>query len=395
MRTARVVFSLLVWLATGPALAQGKDAAQCAATMDEYVQRLELYAAGVEEVIPLLADAQRKGDEVLTAHFARLLESNRVDGVQDMLRRIEEEYASCGKGMFSAELIARVEAARPWGVAGNQPPPDIEVPPIIEVAAITSVFVPFEPGDSGSCTGPYIDLTIKLTNRGGTFPRQVDLDVRRRTWPTSDTWGYIQIGLQFTYDNGETGQQQVDVFATDLPNGVIPAGGTVTVPMRVQVLDNRKHVTITGWLDGTNLAVAENDGMRAPPFSFEADIPIWDLYTVNTQTVSHPDRFGLGKTITTVVKADIINRGGPTPGPVMGFFNVRSAVDGRTLATVDGASAGPVAGEGMIFAGKMVPAIAEPPIEVESQLMLLCPDGSPSMLADGNRTDNYRVLVEK
>ena len=51
--------------------------------MTEYVERLELYAAGVEEVIPLLADAQRKGDEALTTHLdgasGLLADGNRTD----------------------------------------------------------------------------------------------------------------------------------------------------------------------------------------------------------------------------------------------------------------------------------------------------------------------------
>jgi hypothetical protein len=393
MAVRRVLVGILIWLVIQPALA-AEDPAQCKATMDEYVQRLELYVTSLQELGPLVADAQRKGDTVLAAQLAERLEGNRVNGVGDMLRRIEEEYVACGKSLFDADLIARVEAARPWGNAAA-PALDVEAPPRLEIAGITPTFVPYETTDSGSCTGPYIDLAIKLVNRGGTFPRQVDLDIRRRTWPTSDEWAYVVIELRYKYDNGDEGADQAKVFSGDLPNGVIPAGGAVTVPMRVQVLDNRKHMTITGWFDGGSLAVAENDGMRGPPFSFEADIPIWDLYTVRTDTLSSLDTFGDGKSITTAVRASIINRGDPTPGPVRGYFTVRSATDGTTFASIDGQTAGPVGGGDTILAGKKVPAAIVPPIEVESQLMLLCPNGTPGQLADGNRADDARTLTEQ
>jgi hypothetical protein len=43
-------------------------------------------------------------------------------------------------------------------------------------------------------------------------------------------------------------------------------------------------------------------------------------------------RFGDGKSITTAVKANILNRGGPKPRPFRGYFTVRHATDGTTFA---------------------------------------------------------------
>jgi hypothetical protein len=244
------------------------------------------------------------------------------------------------------------------------------------------------------CEGPYLDLAIKIKNAGGVFPRPVDLDTRRERFPgVSDKWTYLVVILQFAYDNGETGQQQIDLYPADLPGGVIPAGGDITLPMRVRVLDNRKHVTMTARMEASQLAVT-GDQPNSAVFTTTADIPIWDLYTEMTETVSGPDVTDRTK-IFAGVKATVVNRGGPTPGLVAGNFTVRHTLGGPSLATVSGNSLAPIANSSLILAGKHVPAAFGLPIIVESNLIPLCPNGSYGRLADGNIEDNKRVLNER
>ena len=95
MPALRLIVAILLALLAAPMLAQGKDPAQCVATMDEYVQRLELYATGVQEDIALLADAHLYA---LTDRFVYLTNEFGVfiDGyfLEDDVRWTPEDFAN-------------------------------------------------------------------------------------------------------------------------------------------------------------------------------------------------------------------------------------------------------------------------------------------------------------
>lgn len=394
---------VLFWAGAQPALAQQYwDAAQCAEAMIDHVERLEDDIADIQDLQKRLVEAERKGETERVANFQTILESKRVDGIQSLLKRIDEvEYVYCDKSLFDPSLIARVDAARPWADSA-EPTLEAEVAPALEIVAITSTFVPFETFEGGSCEGPYLDFVVTIQNRGGAFPRQVDLDVRKERWPTvADTWPYLTLILELKYNNGETGQEQATIMADatgGLPSGAIPSGGAISIPVRVRILDNRTSVLVTGRFEGTFLAV-NGDDMKGPVFTAtDTAIPIWDLYTDHTETVAGIDVFNRTlkgpDPLSATVKATIINRGGPTPGYVQGNFTVRHTLDGPSLATVSGRSLAP-GGNGLLPAGKTIPAVFEKPIIVESHIFALCPDGTPGRLADGNVEDNTRVLEER
>jgi hypothetical protein len=379
-----------------PVLAQEYwDPSQCSETLLDLVEHLEKDVRDIEQLEQLLLEAQRKGEAERVAILEANLESQRVDGIKDKLRRIDgTEYVYCNKSLFDPALIARVDAVRPYAEKRDVVAPPVEAPPRLEFAAITSTFVPSDSVEGGTCEGPYLDLSIKIQNTGGVFPRPVDIDTRSKRFPgVSDKWTYLVVVLQFAYDNGETGQQQIDVYPADLNGGVIPAGGAIALPMRVRILDNRRHVTIAARMEAPQLAVA-GDEPRSAVYTTEAAIPIWDLYTESTETVSGPDITDRAK-IFAGVRATVVNRGGPTPGLVAGSFVVRRTLGGPSLASVSGTSLAPVAGAGLVLAGTHVPAVVTPPIIVESNLIPLCPDGSYGRLADGNIEDNKRVLEER
>lgn len=392
MPVLRIVFAMLAFGLVQPALAaEFWDPAQCLETMIDHVEHLEEDVVDIGELKTLLDAAQRKGDAAGAAHFETVLESKRVDGIQSMLKRIDTvEYVYCDKSLFDPALIARVDAARPYAEAGETVVAAVEEPVDLVVAGVTSTFVPYEMIETGGCRGPFIDLAITITNRGGTFPRPVDLEKREREYPGSNM-SYLTVNLEFDWNNGVVGGQQgITVDKTMLSGGTLPKGAAITLPLRVPVGNNQTAVTVKPMImAGSFLQISGDNRLQTERVPYSFDIPIWDAYTQSVGVASGPERDNKN-IITAALVATIVNLGNsPFPGEISGSFSVRQPRDGPRVVTASGKS---LNGTGFIAAGGEVRARIKGDIFVESSIVLLCPDGSSGSLADGNIENNNRVL---
>jgi hypothetical protein len=183
----RGLFVLIVLALAQPALAVEFWApADCEVYMLDPVRNLEEFVEEIEETRVLLDEAQRKGETELVANLETVLESKRVDGIQSVLKRIDTvEYVYCDKTLFDPALIARVDAVRPWA-EGTETAAAVEEAPKIVVSGISTAFVPYAMLDGGGCKGPFLDLGVTIVNRGGVYPRAVDVEKRTREYPGVD-----------------------------------------------------------------------------------------------------------------------------------------------------------------------------------------------------------------
>lgn len=320
-------------------------------------------------------------------------------GIKGNLRYLETQpYKYCKKGVIDAALIAQVDAFRPLAEASDAPA-EPEAPPIVEIAGISSVFVPSETRQGGTCVGPFVDIVVTLKNRGGVFPRPVDMEARLARMPDAGAAPFFTIVLDFDFGNGNTGHQQIAVMKGDLPNGQFPAGGQIGVPLHMAIASGQMQAEVKAHAEAPFLLTLTDGDDTTPVYATALAIPIWDIYTQTTQTISTPQTSGKNKgRFETGVKATIINRGtSPTPGPVQGYFTVRHETGGASLASIEGTTQGPIApgGSADIYGFKMVAAKVESPIVVDALIFPLCPDGTAGTLVDGNEGDNNRTLKER
>ena len=397
MPVLRVLFAMFVFAFVQPALAQEFwDPAQCEESMMDHVERLEEDVADIADLRMRLDEAQRKGETENAAIFQRNLESKRVDGIQSLLRRIDTvEYIYCDKSKIDPSLIARVDAVRPFAEAGEPAVAEVEEPVDLQVASVTSTFVPYEMIEGGGCRGPFIDLAITITNRGGTFPRAVDLEKRLREYPmAAETMPYFTVNLEFDWNNGVVGGQQTITVDKSMLSGTLPKGASITLPLRVPVGNNQTAVTVKPMIQaGSFLQISADNKLQTKRVPFSFDIPIWDIYTQSVGVTFGIDRDDK-RIVNATVAAEIVNRGrSPIPGWVGGSFTVRQPANGPRVAAISGLTYRPIPDGGHVLGTTTVGRLIKGKVFVDSSIALLCPDGTGGTLSDGNIENNTRVLV--
>ena len=393
-----IAIGVVAWgLALGAAHAQWTPQS-CNEAVGDTLGQLEQARLRIETLKAQLVEAQRKGDDALVEATLGSLQNAREVGIGQQLRYIDTQPMKyCDT--IDAGLLALVDRYRPLVDETDAPPLETERAPTLEIAGITSTFVPTEPREGGGCEGPFMDLKVIVQNRGGVFPRPVELETRVADVSNAHEL-YLTVDLQFDFGAGATrGYGQAFIGQADLPNGVLPAGGAVEIPVRLQVISGWRQAEVTAvataafglTADGTENATAE--------YTTGLTIPIWDIYTVTTQTLSTLETSGKDKgKYRAGLQATIQNRGDTaTPGPVQGYFTVRHEPGGPELAYISGSTSGPIGpgGTGLITGFQMARGKIEPPIVVSSQISLLCPDESFGVIVDGYEKDNDRILKQR
>lgn len=391
---------VLAWaLGAGGAVAQWTPEV-CNDAIKSTIAQLTQARDRLEQIQTQLAEAQRKGDQKLIDASIAGIENAREVGIKQQLRYIDTQPLKyCLKSGLDASLLAQVDTFRPLAEESSAAPAvEAERAPAIEIAGVTATLVPTVPREGGGCTGPYLDLAVTLQNRGGVFPRPADMEARLARLPTAESEPYFIVNVDFDFGNGKTAYQQILVMKSDLPGGVLAGGAAVDAKARM--------VLASGYYPSADVSVRagvpalltiNGTATKTPVFTTAINVPMWDIYTQSTQTVSPPDPKSKGR-FEAGIQATIINRGAsPTPGPVRGSFTVRHEPGGPELAHLEGATDGPIAAGGtdMITEYVSVPNKVESPIVVDSQIFLLCPDGAFGVIVDGNEEDNARTLKER
>jgi hypothetical protein len=394
MPVLRVVFAVFAFAFAQPALAvEFWPAADCEIYMTDHVEHLEEDIADIEDLLVRIAEADRKGEAESAATFRNTLHSKRVDGIQSLLKRIDTvEYVYCDKALLDPSLIARVDAARPYGEETETVVAEVEEAVDLQVAGVTSTFVPYETIETGGCRGPFLDLAVTIANQGGTFPRAVDLEKREREYPGANM-PYFTVNLEFDWNNGVTGGQETIVVGKDmLSGGTLAKGGAITLPLRVRVGNNQTAVTVKPMIMAGSFLQISGDKLQTDRVPFSFDVPMWDIYTRSVGVVTGPDRDNK-RIINATIKAEIVNLGtSPIPGWVAGSFSVRQVPNGPRLAVVSGLSYRPIPSGGDVLGQSTTAGIIKGKTFVDSAITLLCPDGTGGELSDGNVENNTRVL---
>jgi len=390
---------VVAWgLAIGAAHAQWTPES-CNEAVSMTLDQLEDARERIETLKIQLGEAQRKGDQSLIDATLGSLQNAREIGIGQQLRYIDTQPMKyCGQGAIDPALVARVDTYRPLVDETDAPPVEEERAPKLEIAGITSTFVPTVPREGGGCEGPFVDLKVIVQNRGGAFPRPVDLEERVAQVANADEL-YLTVDLHFDFGAGATrGYGQAFVGKKELPDGV-PAGGAVEIPIRLKVISGWQQAEVTAVATAAFGLTVEGVENATAEYITRLTIPIWDIYTVTTQTLSTLQTSGKDKgKYSAGLQATIQNRGATaTPGPVQGYFTVRHEPGGPELAYVSGSTSEPIGpgGTGLITEFQMVRQKIEAPIIVNSQISLLCPDESFGVIVDGYEKDNDRILKER
>jgi hypothetical protein len=265
-----------------------------------------------------------------------------------------------------------------------------EAMPDVRVTHIKSEFIPYETDEKGSCSGPYLNLVFTVSNRGADFPRKADLDYAlSRMIPPHDKLNFLTVVASMDFGNKEISQKLLSVDRTKFPGDKLGGGSSIQVPLKLKIENNQTQLHISAKVEGGSFLKTGNGQAK---YGSDIAIPIWDIYTESNATAASTGDGGR-PAITTRTK--ITNKGKTrTPGAVEGYFTIRYSEDGPSKASWDGktdAAIGPGA-VGEILSKKSVPEKIEGKFLVESTLILLCPDGNPGTLSDGNFENNKRTL---
>ena len=392
MPVLRVLLAVFGFALAQPALAvEFWDPAECRLYLEDDVRNLEDDVADIEDLLARIAEAERKGDGAAATNFRTILQSKRVDGIQGMLKRVDTvEYVYCDKSLFDPELIARVDAARPYAEETAVPVAATEEVPKIALTGIGSTFVPYEMLEGGGCKGPFLDLTINIANLGGSYPRKVDVDRRLREYPNENIFGKPLLSVTLLIDwgyGGGYGQEVIPLAWDAFENGAFASGAAKTLPYRLFIPNDKTSVKLGGWVTGASFFVVDGESYQSATYETEASFSMWDIYTESVGVVSLPSRDNKN-VIEAAIMATIVNRGNQDlPGPVAGNFTVKQ--NNTWIGTFSGKS---LAASQPILAGTTVRAMIKGKTFVDSGIQLLCPDGSAGTLSDGNSANNVRTL---
>lgn len=356
--------------------------------------RLEMDIVDFEKYRAKYADAQEAMDRAARsgdASQADTLKKNAQsykDATTSLLKFIDSNIAPHCEGKFRQDLLAEVEKARTFAAEGMTAVADEEGMPDLRVSGIESVFVPYELDANGGCSGPYLNLTLTVSNSGGDFPRPVDLQTyeERAQRPSKELLFFTAIG---ELDFGGDMKKRLD-FPIMGATGTLKAGSSLTIPAKVRIEHNQQRVTVKGSIAGAAFLKIGD----AAPYETEIDIPLWDIYTFSHQVLAGKDQKD-GKTYLGA-KATVTNLGKtPTPGPVDASFIIQEVGTKRKIASWSNKTDSPVSGNTDLYAKIPFSGTLPPQIEVYSSIIPLCPDGNAGNLADGNTANNIRTLVQR
>ncbi|MBI4068064.1 hypothetical protein HY413_01480 [Candidatus Kaiserbacteria bacterium] len=361
----------------------------CNETLQADIADLEEYQTLYKKAKDNFETGSRRGD----ATFAGNAEKSMADlktNTAFILNVVDTEtIPQCGRNVFRSELLEKVEAARKF--LGGSTPQAVkeEGMPDLRVTSIESKFIPIENDEKGTCSGPYLDITLTVTNYGGDFPRLVDLEnYTKRAQQPEDK-------LEFLFITGELdfgGDMRKSLDFRILGNeGHIPSGGTLKLHSKVRIESNQTHAKAKATLYGNQLL--KTGSTASPTYETEFDVPMWDVYAESHMAVGKKDEDDNKYYIYT--KAVVTNKGsGATPGPIQGSFIIYDE-NHRQVSSWSGKTSGPVSGGTDILAKTQSDIKLPPKITVSSTVAPLCPNGESGSLGDGDAKNNIRELQQR
>lgn len=363
---------------------------QCNERLAEDAIDADEYQKNIKENQKILESAERKGDAKAAAEVRRFIEDGKGN-IRLLLKYYDNEFArDCGKQALDTALVARVEAARQFLASGSATTATVEGMPNLQVTGIQSAFVPYENDEKGKCSGPYLNMEFTVTNRGGDFPRPIDLQTAtERLQGLSDTTLYFNIETDLDFGNGEKRHHQISAERGKFGGGVLKSGASMKIPLKLRVENNQTQARARARISETHfLKTGSDEGV----YESNIDIPIWDISAESHATVDGIEEkkgyyFG-GRVV-------ISNKGRtPTPGPVEGNFSIKYPE--VRVATWKGRTEGSVGGSALINSTKeFIREKLKESFLVDSSIILLCPDGSYGELSDGDVKNNIRELQQR
>ncbi len=362
----------------------------CNTRLEADVADFEKYQVNYEKITKQMEVDARSGK----TEYAEINKKNAESWKEStrLLLKVDDEeiIPECGTEVFRPELLEKIEAARAF-LGGNAPQAlQEEGMPDVRVTGIKSTFIPYETDAKGSCSGPYLDLVFTVTNQGAEFPRPVDLQTYvERAQRKADDLQFLQVIGEL--DFGGDMKKRLD-FEIKGDKGHLPGGGTLEIPAKIKVEHNQTHVKMKGSLVGHAFVKAGTEGK--PPYETEMDIPIWDIYTESHTALGNTDpddkKYYIG------TKGTVTNKGQtPTPGPIEASFMINEIDPHRRISSWSGKTSGPVSGNTDIYAKTLSDKTLPNDITVSSSIILLCPNGEPGGLSDGNTKNNIRELQQR
>jgi hypothetical protein len=369
----------------------------CNLSLEDSLDNIDESQTKIEAIRVTMEAAQRRGDSADVGQQKKSLESYQTIGIAGNLNYIDNDLLQhCDRSLLRPDLVARIEPARKLLEAAPDQTFAPDPMPDLQVTGVTSTFVPYLVDDKGRCSGPYMDLQFDVMNRGGDYPRPVDLKTNReRIKDAAEKMHFFTIIAALDFGNGVTGHEQISVDRSMIKADGLPSTGSASVPFRLRVLDNQLRVRISAKIQGGLFLKVSNDQNESAAYDTAIDIPIWDVYTQDS-IASNPSLdqgYRTFRSLTTIVNLGKT----ATPGPVEAHLALHHGKANAVAEAWTGRTTGPVSPDvnGSIFVDRPLSVVLEEGNRsTDSSLILLCPDGTYGSLADGNKDNNFRTLTQ-
>lgn len=363
----------------------------CNEMLQSTLDSLEEQKTTMGKMRDFMGNAQRTGNTAAYETQKKALESTKKDGVGGNLRYIDEQVLQyCDRSALDSTLLSRVGQYRSL-VRESEKTFEAEGMPDIQVTAIEHKFVPMELTETGECSGPYVELTFIVTNRGSDYPRPVDLQTyTERAQQSAENLPFFTVygELNFGADNLRHG---VEMTIGTRSGAILKSGASIKIPAKIRLNHNEVRARATGWLYTNALLKTQNNGMK---YDTDIELPMWDIYAESHKVIKAKDAQGK---VYVGAAGTVTNKGhSPTPGPIVASFILRNAENGQQLDSWSGETPGPVSGSTTMYKKlTMDPKKLPPKIIVDTVVLLHCPDGKSGYLVDGNTENNTRTLEQQ
>lgn len=391
---------------------------KCNEKLDHELEDIEEEMKDLEKFRDEYEEAQRAGDphnkaENLLKRIQGIKESNLASNIGYIDSEI---FRRCKQSDFSQEKLDKVEKTRKL-MGEEEQEFEAEGMSDIRVTEVRTEFVPYEELPNGSCRGPLMDIFVTVQNYGEDFPRKVDLetletliDEGKRKKPLDETI-YVTVSCEADFGKRKQPCGLEQKLRSDFPNGVFKSGASFTLSNRLQVYDNEKTLEVTASAGPVVNALRTGNKGQKDPYIESVNIPIWDITPAYSKTLR--DRADDDKPAATI-SVFVENLGPtPTPGPLYGNVNLHNDENERPIAgwsvqTLSSLDQLPkdfeskseyqqqqMRREGQLLGDKkkLDEELSDSPI-VKASVLLLCPNGKTGQLADGDSSNNDRVLKD-
>lgn len=374
-------------------------AEECSKNFNNALEQIDTYSQQVIKKQQELTELERIGGYEKSAEQLRISIDNLKNGqIAGNVQYIENDvFAQCDEDNFTDDQLTRLSSVKQF-ISQEQETFIAEDLPDIRVATVTTTFVPFEEDEAGSCRGPFMDVRIVVTNYGADFPRAVDWEQytalydegKIATSPASATL----VGISSELDFGDR-IESVGTTATrnEFADGVFNSGESYTYETRVPIYDNEINLKITSRVRSGHTLFKTNSQGWDSPHQESVVIPMWDIYPHSSATIRGTDESGQQ---TAETKLTITNLGSSaTPGSITANFSIHNSEDESSVALWSGetfTSLGPDAFDDILGDEQVVDEPLVEDIIVKASLHLRCPSGQVGSLADGDTSNNRRVL---